>query len=259
MAATTQTAVDSGAVKEEDLVRFLLRHADDNLVLAQRLGEWISRAPELEEDLALANLALDHLGQARALFKYAAEVQGKDADEDQLAYLRTEQEFTNTLLVEQPNGNFAQTMVRQCLFDAYQCLFWNVLSEGADPRLAGIAAKALKEATYHLRHSSGWVVRLGDGTDESHRRTQRAVDGHWRFTAELFESDDLDAALGWVGADQIELWNSTVESVLDEATLTIPDDPFQRSGGRTGDHSEHLGHLLAEMQWMQRTYPGLRW
>jgi len=259
MSTLTPTALRGRAVEPEDLSRLLLRHADDNLILAQRLSEWISRAPELEEDLALANLALDHLGQARALLDYAAEVEGEGADEDQLAFLRTEQEFTNALLLEQPNGDFAQTMVRQCLFDSYQCLLWNTLSEVVDGRLAGIAAKALKEATYHFRHSSGWVIRLGDGTDESHRRTQRAVDSLWRFTAELFESDDLDTSLGWVGADHVEQWDSTIERVLDEATLTVPDDPFQRSGGRSGAHSEHLGHLLGEMQWMQRTYPGLEW
>ncbi|HDH02708.1 MAG TPA: phenylacetate-CoA oxygenase subunit PaaI [Actinobacteria bacterium] len=259
MAGLPTAELTGQTVDDEGLFRFLVGHADDNLVLAQRLGEWVSRAPELEEDLALANLALDHLGQARALFTYAAEVQGEGKDEDDLAFLRTEQEFTNKLLVEQPNGDFAQTMVRQMFFDAYQLILWEQLSEVADSRLAGIAAKANKEATYHFRHSSGWVVRLGDGTDESHRRTQRAVERLWRFTAELFESGEVDAAIGRGIADQAERWLSIAEGVLDEATLTIPDDPFQRSGGRAGAHTEHLGHLLSEMQWMQRTYPGLEW
>ncbi len=231
-------------------VNGLLGHADDNMVLAQRLGEWISRAPELEEDIALGNIALDHLGVARALYTHAGEVEGLGRTEDDLAMKRSERDYLNVLLVEQPNGDFAHTMVRALFFDAYQVELWADLAGSDDRGLAGIAERALKEASYHLRHSSAWVVRLGDGTEESHGRAQDAVDALWRYTAELFE----DGAAGHRGA-----WEQEVGSVLDDADLVIPSDPYQRSGGRRGFHSEHLGHLLAEMQWMQRAYPGLEW
>ena len=231
-------------------VTFLLAHADDNMVLAQRLGEWISKAPELEEDIALGNIALDHLGVARALYTHAGEVEGLGRTEDDLAMRRSERDFMSALLVEQPNGDFAHTMVRALFFDAYQVELWADLADSDDPTLAGIAARALKEAWYHLRHSSAWVVRLGDGTGESHRRAQDAVDALWRYTAELFEGDADSYRSGW---------QKRIVEVLDEADLIIPDDPYQRSGGRRGFHSEHLGHLLAEMQWMQRSYPGLEW
>jgi ring-1,2-phenylacetyl-CoA epoxidase subunit PaaC len=227
----------------------LLAHADDNLVLAQRLGEWISTAPELEEDIALGNIALDHLGVARALYTHAGEVEGRGRTEDDLAMSRSEREFTNVLLVEQPNGDFAHTMVRALFFDAYQVELWADLLDCDDPTLAGIAARAFKEARYHLRHSSSWVVRLGDGTEESHRRAQQAVDALWRYTAELFE-EEPGYRVGWL---------RQISDVLDDAGLGIPEDPYQRSGGRRGFHSEHLGHLLAEMQWMQRSHPGLEW
>lgn len=227
----------------------LLAHADDNLVLAQRLGEWISTAPELEEDIALGNIALDHLGVARALYTHAGEVEGRGRTEDDLAMSRSEREFTNVLLVEQPNGDFAHTMVRALFFDAYQVELWADLIDCDDPTLAGIAARAFKEARYHLRHSSSWVIRLGDGTEESHRRAQQAVDALWRYTAELFE-EEPGYRVGWL---------RQISDVLDDAGLGIPEDPYQRSGGRRGFHSEHLGHLLAEMQWMQRSHPGLEW
>ena len=233
-----------------DLFTFLVAHADDNMVMAQRLGEWISRAPELEEDIALGNIALDHLGVARALYTYAGEVEGKDRDEDDLAMFRSEREYTNLLLVEQPNGDFAQTMVRQLFFDAYQLELWAGLGSSEDETLAGIAGRARKEAAYHLRHSSAWVVRLGGGTEESHRRAQEAVDALWRYTAEMFEGDN---------EIHRPTWESTVTRVLGDADLAIPDDPYQRAGGRRGFHGEQLGVLLAEMQWMQRSYPGLKW
>jgi ring-1,2-phenylacetyl-CoA epoxidase subunit PaaC len=220
------------------------------MVLAQRLGEWISKAPELEEDIALGNIALDHLGVARALYTHAGEVEGLGRTEDDLAMRRSERDFMSALLVEQPNGDFAHTMVRALFFDAYQVELWADLADSVDPTLAGIAARALKEARYHLRHSSAWVVRLGDGTGESHRRAQDAVGALWRYTAELFEGDADSYRSGW---------QKRIVEVLDEADLIIPDDPYQRSGGRRGFHSEHLGHLLAEMQWMQRSYPGLEW
>lgn len=243
---------------------YVLRFADDNLVLAQRLSEWISNAPELEEDIALGNIALDHLGVARALLTHAAHLEGSGRDEDDLAFLRSEREFTNALIVEQPNGDFAHTMARALFFDVYQLLLWDALAGSADATLAGIAAKALKEARYHARHSATWVVRLGDGTEESQRRMQVAVDALWRFTEELFTPDAVDVAVEaeGMGVNLTRLrpaWTTHVASVLSEATLRMPDDAYQRSGGRTGFHTEHLGHLLSEMQWMQRTYPGLTW
>lgn len=245
-------------------VAYLLRHADDNLVLAQRLGAWISNAHELEEDIALGNIALDHLGQARALYTHAGAVEGDGRGEDDLAMFRSEREFTNLLLVEQPNGDFARTMARELLFDAYQLELWAALSGSADDTLAGIAAKALKEARYHFRHSSTWMIRLGDGTDESRRRAQDAIDALWRFTAEPFLADEVDGEMAerGIGVDPstlLESWEARVRATLDEATLTVPDDPYRRSGGRVGFHTEHLGHLLGELQWMQRSYPGLEW
>lgn len=245
-------------------VAYVLRHGDDNLVLAQRLGEWISRAPELEEDIALGNIGLDHLGQARALLTHGCALEGAGRTEDDLAMLRTERTFTNLLLVEQPNGDFAHTMARGLFFDAYQVELWDRMSGSSDRELGGIAAKALMEARYHLRHSSTWVVRLGDGTDESHRRMQAAVDALWRFTGEMFSVDAVDeeaVAAGW-GPSPAALeapWLDRVRSVMDEATLTMPQDPYQRSGGRAGFHTEYLGHVLGEMQWTARAYPGLSW
>ncbi len=243
---------------------YVLRHGDDNLILAQRLAHWISRAPELEQDIALANIAIDHLGQARALLTLAGELEGMGRSEDDLAMHRTEREFTNLLLVDQPNGDFAHTIARQLFVDAYQLPLWRTLQASSDTTLAGIAAKAEKEARYHLRHSSTWVVRLGDGTEESHRRVQAAVDALWRYTGEMFLADAVDIAMAasGVGADPSLLaaeWEATIDEVFAEATLEKPDDPYRRSGGRAGFHTEHLGHLLGEMQWMARTYPGMQW
>lgn len=248
----------------DNLVAYLLRLADDNLVVSQRLGEWISRGPDLEEDIALANIALDHLGVARHLLTRAGEIEGAGRDEDDLAMGRTEREFFNLLLCEQPNGDFAQTIARQFFLDAYQVPLWEGLSGSADPELAGIAQKAVKEARYHLRHSSSWVRRLGDGTPESHVRMQAAVDRLWRFVGEPFQADDVDRAMAvaGIGVDPASLsdrWNATVTSVLEEATLTVPADDYVRVGGRVGFHTEHLGHLLAEMQWMEKTYPEMSW
>jgi ring-1,2-phenylacetyl-CoA epoxidase subunit PaaC len=226
----------------------LLAHADDNLVISQRLAELISNAPELEIDIAIANTSLDHLGVARALYTLAGEVEAEGRGEDELAMLRTEREYTNLLLVEQPNGDFAHTVVRQFLLDAYQKELWAELAESSNETLAGIAARAVKENAYHLRFSSGWVIRLGDGTEESHRRGQMAVDDLWQYTTELFENNNYRFA-----------WEQEVEAVLAEAALDIPNDGYQRTGGRSGFHTEHLGFLLAEMQWMQRSYPGLEW
>jgi ring-1,2-phenylacetyl-CoA epoxidase subunit PaaC len=238
------------STKYRDEVAILLGHADDNMILAQRLGDWISRGPELEEDIALGNIALDHLGVARALYTLAGGIEGQGRDEDDLAMFRNEREYLNLLLVEQPNGDFAHTIVRQFLFDSYQVLLWEDFTGSTDLELAGIAGRALKEARYHHRHSAGWVVRLGDGTKESSERAQRAVDALWQYTDEMFQGE----AVGY----RLE-WERTVKAVLAEAGLSIPQDTFQRSGGRLGLHTEHLGLLLAELQWMQRAYPGLRW
>lgn len=233
-----------------DRVTMLLAHGDDNMILAQRLGEWISNAPELEVDIALGNIALDHLGVARALYSHAGEVEGEGRTEDDFAMFRDERQFTNLLLVEQPNGDFAHTILRQLYFDAYQIPLWEHLSESGDDTLSGIAAKALKEAHYHLRFSAGWTVRMGDGTEESHFRAQRAADALWRFTAEMFEDD---------AGPLRSAWESRIKAVFEEAGLEMPDDPYQRIGGRSGFHTSHLGHLLTDLQWMQRSYPGLEW
>jgi ring-1,2-phenylacetyl-CoA epoxidase subunit PaaC len=266
MTATSSSSPQGMPVTNMDPhVAYVLRHADDNLVLAQRLGEWISRGPELEEDLALGNLGLDHLGQARALLSHAGDLEGRGRAEDELAMNRDERGYTNLLLVEQPNRDFAHTMARALFFDAYQLELWErMASSSTDPTLAGIAAKAMKEARYHLRHSSTWMVRIGDGTEESHARAQAAVDALWRFTGEPFETDPIveDAVRnGWGPApsDLAGPWLARVGEVLAEATLDIPSDPYQRSGGRAGFHTEHLGHLLAEMQWTARAHPGLQW
>lgn len=221
----------------------LVGHADDNLVLAQRLGEWISRAPDLELDIALGNIGLDHLGVARSLYERAGEIEGAGRSEDDFAMRRTEREFLNFLLVEQPNGDFAQTVVRQFFFDVYQQGLWRRLTGSEDPFVAGVAAKAAKENAYHLEFSRSWLIRLGDGTEESHERAQRGVDELWRFTAEFADTD----------------WHRDVEAALSEAGLSTPADPYQQSGGRRGFHTEHLGYLLAEMQWMDRSYPGMEW
>lgn len=226
----------------------LVAHADDNMVTSQRLAELISNAPELEIDIAIGNTSLDHLGVARALYTLAGKVEGEGRGEDELSMFRTEREYTNLLLVEQPNEDFAHTVMRQFLFDVYQKELWDDLAESDDETLAGIAGRALKENAYHLRYSSGWVVRLGDGTHESHRRCQAALDTLWQYTTEMFENNNYRPS-----------WEETVAAVLAEATLGVPDDPYQRTGGRSGFHTEHLGFLLAEMQWVQRSYPGLDW
>jgi len=246
------------------LLTYLLRLGDDNLILAQRLGELIASMPELEEDIAVANVALDHLGQARNFYAYAGEIDPEGRSEDDFAMLRSEREFFNAVLVEQPNGDFAATMIRQLLVDAYQVPLYQALSASNDERLAGIAAKALKEARYHLEHSSGWVITLGDGTDESHRRTQAALDTLWIFSADLFAADQVEDALTATGvaADPARVravFDTTVTEVAAAARLTMPTDPYQRLGGRTGYHTTHLGHLLPELQWLHRAHPGATW
>jgi ring-1,2-phenylacetyl-CoA epoxidase subunit PaaC len=246
------------------LFAYVLRHGDDCLILAQRLGDLVSRAPELEEDIALANIALDILGTGRRLLQYAGEIEGAGRSEDDLAFGRTEREFTNLLLVEVPNGDFGQTMARQFCFDAYHDLLWNRLVESSDETIAGIAGKARKESAYHLRHSRLWVLRLGDGTDESHRRMQAGLDAIWRFTAEMFIDDDVDRAAAESGYGVLpsslrDDWVATITDAIAEATLHLPEDTSVRTGGRDGRHSEEIGPLLAEMQHMYRSFPGASW
>jgi ring-1,2-phenylacetyl-CoA epoxidase subunit PaaC len=257
-------AIASIIVSESPLVLYTLRRADDALILGHRLSEWCGHAPMLEEDMALANIALDLLGQARELYSHAAKVEGRDNNEDKLAYLRDVRQYRNLLLAEQPNGDFARTIVRQFFYSAFADLYWRAMMTSSDPTLAAIAAKSEKESAYHLRHSSEWIVRLGDGTDESHRRTQTAIDDLWAFTGEMFVVDDSERALidAGIAVDPESLrsrWLQTVSDVVGEATLAVPKNDWMQQGGRSGRHSEHLGHLLSELQSMQRTFPGVTW
>jgi len=260
------------------LLTYVLRQGDRSMVLAQRLLENLAHSPELEEDMALANVALDLIGQSRLLYTYAGQVEaGGNAeggsaadpssqphDEDHYAYWRPDTAFTNPLLVEQPNGDFAHLITRQFLHDAFAAPYWQAMTASTDNTLAAIAAKAVKETAYHLRHSRGWVVRLGDGTEESHRRMQVAVESLWRFTDELFEHDDVEDRLvrQGVAADPATLaaaWRDTVTSALAEATLDQPSDAHMRSGGRYGRHSEAFSYLIGEMQSVARAHPGASW
>lgn len=244
--------------------RYVLRLADTNLVLAQRLGEWVGHAPALEEDLGLANVALDLLGQARMLLCHAGELEGRGRGEDDLAYLRAESEYLNLTLVEQPNGDFGRTIVRQFLFDAWQLALYEALLQSKDAKLAAIATKSAKESAYHLRYSSGWLIRLGDGTPGSHERVQQALDRLWPFTNELFDGDDVDRAVAEAGIGPAPeslqaAWTRRVDEVLAEATLPRP--PPTKFGwyGKQGRHGEHLGYLLADMQSLHRAHPGATW
>ena len=251
-------------VVESPLLRYVLSRADDALVLGHRLSEWCGHGPMLEEDMALSNMALDLIGQARALFAYAAEVEGAGRDEDAYAYLREVTSYGNLLLVEQPNGDFARTIVRQFLFSAFIDAYWRALTGSRDGTLAAIAAKAEKESAYYLRHAAEWLIRLGDGTADSHERAQRALDELWPFTGELFTADDGERTLieQGIAIDPQTLrdgWRATVARVAAQATLPVPDDGWMQNGGRDGRHSEHLGHLLSELQFMQRAYPGASW
>ncbi len=244
------------------LVMLALRRADDALVLGHRLSEWCGHAPVLEEDIALANLGLDLIGQARALYGLAVEAEGAGHDEDQFAYLRRERDFLNLLLLEQPNGDFAVTIARQFLYSAFIDPWWRKTAGSTEPRLAAIAAKAEKESAYHVRHSAEWLIRLGDGTDESHARVQAALEQLWPYTGEMFESEDAALVSAGVCADPPALraaWNAQVDEVLALATLERPRDRWMQAGGRTGRHSEHLGHLLSELQYLQRAHPGATW
>ena len=264
MSASAAADGDRDRTREAARCRYVLRLGDTALVLGQRLSEWIGHAPELEEDLGLANLALDLIGQARLLLSYAGELEGRGRDEDALAFLRDAPEFTNLTLAEQPNGDFGRTIVRQWLLDCWQLDIYEALGRSADTRLAAIASKALKETRYHYRFSSGWLVRLGDGTAESQRRAQSALDELWRFTAELFAPDATDECMQAAGvapslAELAPRWSARVDADLAAATLTRPAAQPYPWQGKRGVHTEHLGHMLGEMQHLQRTYPGARW
>ena len=248
----------------DPLLTYVLRQGDRALVLAQRLLEQITHAPEIEEDMALANLALDLIGQARALYSYAGGVEGVGHDEDHFAYWRDQHEFRNPLLVEQPNGDFAHVIVRQFLHDAFALPYWRAMTRSGDATLAALAGKAEKETAYHLRHSRAWVVRLGDGTTEGHARAQAAVDDLWRYTGELFEHDDVEESLvaSGVAADPNDLagrWRDEVEGALCEATLQVPSDVVMQYGGRIGRHGEGFSYLLGELQVTARAHPGATW
>ena len=253
---------------DKTLFEYLLRLGDSSLILSQRLGAWTGHGPILEEDLALTNTALDLLGQARMWLTLAGEVEGAGRDEDALAYHRDAHQFHNVLLVERDNGNYADTMARQFLFDVWHYFLLQRLEQSADERVAAIAAKSIKEVTYHVRRSSDMVVRLGDGTNESHAKMQAAIDDAWRFTGELFADDavDQDVAARGIGCDLSALrepWIAHVRDVLEEASLTVPDDAAANHlayrGGRQGRHTEALGYVLAEMQYLPRAYPGATW
>jgi ring-1,2-phenylacetyl-CoA epoxidase subunit PaaC len=244
-----------------DLFSYTLRLGDDALIAAQRTAEWIAAAPQLEEDVALGNIGLDQLGQARSLLAYAGEVEGAGRGEDDLAYLRDERDFLNLQLCELPNGDFATTIARLLYFATYQHLLYDELCASADETLAGVAGKAVKEVAYHVDHATQWVLRLGDGTEESHRRMQAGLDNMWPYTAEMFTTDALVHRLA-VAVDPAKLaaeWERRVLEVIDASTCTRPESSYQHEGGRDGRHTEHLGYLLAELQHVARSHPGASW
>lgn len=246
------------------LTAYATRLGDNALILGQRMIELVAASPELEEELANANFALDYIGQARMFYTYAGECEGKGRGEDDFAFLRPEHDYHNLLLVEQPNGHFGDSITRQVLFESWYVLLLDALTRCSDEGISVIAARAIKEVRYHLRHSSQWLVRLGDGTQESHARVQQSLDELWRFTGEMFAPDDLDDEMRAVfNGPHLEIieaqWREDVAAVISEATLTMPDDQWMASGGKQGRHTEHLGYVLAEMQYLQRTYPGATW
>ena len=246
------------------LYKYVLALGDDALILGQRLSQWAYKGPFLEEDIALSNISLDMFGRANLLLEYAATLKGNNATSDELAFKRNEREFSNHIICEQPNGNFADTMVRQFFLDAFYKLFLQKLTKSKDEQLSAIAQKSIKETTYHLRHSSKWIIRLGDGTVESHARVQSAIDNLWMFTNELFEMNEIDNEMleQKIGVDCSKLkieWDKIINEILSEATLNRPEDANMPTGGRQGIHTEHLGHLLSDMQYLQRAYPDATW
>jgi ring-1,2-phenylacetyl-CoA epoxidase subunit PaaC len=252
------------SISRDPAVQYVLRLADSCLVLSHRLSEWCGHAPILEEDIALSNMALDLLGQSRALLTHAAKLEARGHDEDQLAFLRDERDYLNPTLVELPNADFAFTVLRNFAMATLLKLLWERLAASSDAELAAIAGKAVKEARYHQQHAADWVVRLGDGTQESARRMQDALQRLWLYVPELFESDAVDeqaasAGLGPRWADLRDSWLAEASDVLREARLPLPADSAFRSTGKQGRHSEHMGHMLAQMQSLQRAYPGGVW
>jgi ring-1,2-phenylacetyl-CoA epoxidase subunit PaaC len=257
-------ATTSISFTETPLLNLVLRRADDALILGHRLSEWCGHAPLVEEDIALANIALDLIGQGRSLYDYAARVEGSGLSEDHFAYRREQHQYRNCLLVEQPNGDFAATIVRQVLFSAFMDLYWREMMKSRDETLAAIAAKAEKETAYHLRHSAEWLIRLGDGTEESNARAQAALDEFWPYTAELFATDETERSLAGsdIAPDSSSLqepWQKRIEPIMREATLNIPNATWMQSGGRSGRHTEHLGYILADLQFLQRAHPEAVW
>jgi ring-1,2-phenylacetyl-CoA epoxidase subunit PaaC len=239
------------------LIDYTLHLADTTLILSQRNAEWCGHGPILEQDIAITNISLDLLGQSRNFYQFAALLIGGDATEDSLAYLRKEREYKNLLLVEQPNNDWGQTILRQYLYSQFQYLLFEKLQQCGDEQLAAIAAKSIKETTYHVRWSSEWVIRLGDGTEESKERMIKAIDAIWRYTGEMFIPELYETI---VDVSSIKKsWEEKVETVFAEATLTVPEKTFMQTGGKAGIHTEHLGYILAELQYLQRTYPGAKW
>lgn len=249
---------------ENSKFEYLLRLGDSSLIIGHRLSEWCGHGPILEEDIAMINIALDFVGNATSLLEYAGKIEGKGRNEDDLAFMRGEREYRNLLITEQPNGDFANTIARQFLFDTYMFFLYEELKSSKDETIAAIAVKTHKEITYHLRHTSQWMLRLGDGTEESHTRLQNAVNDLWMFTSEMFEMDEVDAVLIKEGIaadlDKVKAaWEKQVKEVLAEATLTVPETKFKQKGSKEGKHSEHLGFLLAEMQYVHRSFPNAKW
>ena len=250
--------------KESALLAYVTRLGDNALVLGQRMIELVAAYPELEEELANANFALDYIGQARMFYTYAGELEGQGRGEDDFAFLRDENEFHNLLLLEQPNGHFGDSIARLVLFEAFYLAQLEALARCDNARVAEIAARAEKEIRYHLRHNTQWLVRLGDGTDESHRRVQGSVNELWRFTGEMFDADEVDTivekAYGGPNLEELrERWLADIDAILINATLEKPENGWMASGGKAGRHSEHLGYMIAEMQYLQRSHPGAKW
>jgi ring-1,2-phenylacetyl-CoA epoxidase subunit PaaC len=249
---------------KEALFKYTLRLGDTSLILAQRLSEWTGHGPFLEEDLALTNIALDIFGRAKSLLEYAAKVEGKGRNEDQLAFFRSDREFYNTLITEQPNGDYAKTTLRQAFIDCFDLAFYTELSKSKDQTLAGIAAKSIKEITYHKRHSFSWVIRFGNGTDESLRRLKSALEELWQYTGEMFEMNAIDQKLISEGiavdlSQLRSLWEKEISQLLKEANLVMPEAGYMHKGSREGLHSEHLSYILAEMQALPRMHPEAKW
>lgn len=249
---------------KEQLYKYILGIADNSLILGQRLGELCGHGPNLEIDIACTNISLDLLGQTRSYYQYAAKIKGDNSTEDDIAFLRKEREYINVLLVEQPNKDFAHTMARQFLFDAYHLLLLQELEKSHDMTLAAIAKKSIKEVSYHLRFSSDWVKRLGDGTEESHEKMQKAIDSLWTYTDELFHQTDAEKQMAGegIGVDVTKLreaYSKLVSEILEKATLKVPESKWFQKGGKQGIHTEHLGYLLSDLQFMQRTYPNMEW